>query len=159
MTLKGGSFMTVPPVTPTTGTSLAGGNFQATNILDKVYSLILQMLAALQRVAVAQSERLDFLTQWQKAYSDLLDQVHTFIKSNGDGIDGTNSNEMTARDDLNRLNSSFTEMMKNRRSLLSDDGKALQSQVTQTTDNTTQQLQAATSILQTLSTILSSIYR
>lgn len=153
--------MSVPvtPTPPPDSTNLAPANYTSTNVLDRVFSLILKMLQALQRVAVAQSDRLTFLTQWQKAYSDLMDQVHTFIKNNGDFIGGPDSAMSTARDDLNRLNTSFTEMMRNRRSLISDDSKALQSNVSQTNDAVNQQSTTGTTILQELSTILSSIYR
>lgn len=149
----------VTPVTPTEGSSVSSANFSGTIILNRVYSLLLEVLQSLQRAAVAQSDRLNVLTDWQKAYSDLLDQVHTFVKSNGDGIDGSATNEMTARDDLNRLNSSFTEMMKNRRSLISDDAKALQSFISQSNDAINQQLTMGTSFIQTISGLTSSIWR
>jgi hypothetical protein len=97
------------------------------------------------------------LTQWQKAYTDALAQVHTFISGSVD-IGGTSSGDVTARNDLNKLNSSLIQTMQNRQSVVSDDAKALQSNVNQSNDAVNQQSNLGTAIIQELGTLLSSIY-
>lgn len=129
-------------------------------ILDRIFRLLVSMIESLQGVAAAQADRLSFLTQWQKAYTDKMNQVPTFIQSNGmPGIDGGGDESRSARDDLNRLNSTFTENMRANRSVISDDAKALQSNVNQSNDAVTQQSDLTTALIQQFSTILGAIYR
>lgn len=140
-------------------TSLHWGKYGRVLILDAVFRLLSTMIGSLQSVAAAQASRLSFLTQWQKAYTDSMNQVHTFIKSNGDAIGGGGSAEGAARDDLNRVNSTYTEQLRNRRSVIADDAKALQSNVNQSNDSVNQQSQLATALIQEMSTILGAIFR
>ncbi|MCB1112840.1 MAG: hypothetical protein H7A37_01685 [Chlamydiales bacterium] len=138
-----------------------------TLIIDRVFLLLVRMIEVLQKCAAAQSDRLNFLTQWQKAYTDQMDTIHAFAGDNGDAIDKTGDAEndssvreqRDARDDLNRVNSTYTEELRSRRSVISDDAKSLQTTVNQTSDAANQQTNMATSLLQQLSTILSAIYR
>lgn len=152
----------VGPVTAanaTDSTSLAPGNYVKTLILNDIFKLLIKVITTLQNVAAAQAERLNFLTQWQKAYTDLQNQIHTFIKNNGDGISGGGDDNSNARDDLNRLNSTYTQQLQNQQSIISDDAKALQSNVNQSNDAVNNQSNFATSIIQELTTILGSIFR
>lgn len=129
-------------------------------ILDRIFRLLVQMIESLQGVAAAQADRLSFLTQWQKAYTDKMNQVPTFVQNNGmPAIDGSDDKSRGARDDLNRLNSTFTENLRANRSVISDDAKALQSNVNQSNDAVTQQSDLTTSLIQEFSTILGAIYR
>lgn len=143
----------------TDSTSLAPGNYVKTLILNDIFKLLIKVITTLQNVAAAQAERLNVLTQWQKAYTDLQNQIHTFIKDNGDGIAGGGDDNSNARDDLNRLNSTYTQQLQNQQSIISDDAKALQSNVNQSNDAVNNQSNFATSIIQELTTILGSIFR
>jgi dsDNA-specific endonuclease/ATPase MutS2 len=159
--------MTVPPVTPPPvtadnaidETSLAPGNYVRTLILNDIFKLLIRVVTTLQSLATTQAERLTFLTQWQKAYTDLQNQIHTFVQGNGDGIQGDNEDASNARSDLNRLNSTFTQQLQNQQSVVSDDAKALQSNVNQSNDAVNNLSNFTTSIIQELSTILGSIFR
>jgi hypothetical protein len=149
----------VTPTYPADPTSLGSAGYTSTIILNDIFDLVVEMTTSLQNVAAAQAERLNFLTDWQKAYTDALAQVHTFIKNNGDSIDANNSSEAQARDDLNRLNSNLIQTMQNRQSVVSDEAKALQSNVNQSNDAVNQQSNLGTAIIQELSSLLSAIYK
>lgn len=146
------------PVDPVDTTSLAPAKYNKTIILNRIFELILKMLGTMQNVATAQADRLTFLTQWQKGYTDKMNQVKVFLKD-----DSTVSTNLTADDttrgNLNQLNSQLTEKLRNQSSIVSDESKATQGTVNQSNDAVNQQSTMGTSILQELSTILSSIYR
>ena len=171
-------------------------------VLDRIFSLLVALIDSLQKCAAVQANRLNFLSQWQKAYTDQMNQIHAFVAFNGDGIgiidgdqaedwdgtvldgsqtdlfgnpitpdtflainndrrwvDGQKPEEaVKARSDMNTLNTNFTQQMQGNRQVISDDAKALQTSVNQTNDAVQQQTDMATSILQQLSTILTSIF-
>jgi len=139
-------------------TELAPGHFTASSILNNVFNEILQMTTSLQYAAAAQANRLTFLTNWQQAYTNLIGEVHTFIKGGNDALGEDTSNNTTARSDLNNLNSNLIQTMQNRQSVISDDAKALQSNINQSNDAVNQQSDLGTAIIQELSTLLSAIY-
>lgn len=152
--------MTVPPITNDDPTSLRAAEFYRVRIIDRVFLLLVKMIDVLQKAAAALAERLQFLTEWQKAYTDQMDQIHTFVAQNGDYKSDDNSDKSRQmRDELNRINTTFTEQARSRRSIVSDDAKALQTNVNQLSDAVNQQTNMATSLLQQLSTILSVIFR
>ncbi|MCE5319039.1 MAG: hypothetical protein LLG04_16965 [Parachlamydia sp.] len=168
-------------------TSRAPGNYGKPFILNRVFDLLVLMIDVLQRTAAAQANRLNFLTQWQKAYTDELNQIHSFVASNGDGearqlTDGgtintggsgtqdfrTNDNGIDKvgddssgkiRGELNSLNSIYTQQIQGNLNVISNDAKALQANVNQSNDSVQSQSDMATSILQQMSTILTSIYQ
>jgi hypothetical protein len=70
---------------------LRSGNFGKPYILNRVFDLLVLMIDVLQRTAAAQANRLNFLTQWQKAYTDELNQIHAFVAGNGDQM-GSSAN-------------------------------------------------------------------
>lgn len=153
--------MTVPvtPAPPADPTSLQTGNYTSTIILNRIFKLLLTMITSLQNVAASQASRLKFMSQWQSAYTDAMSQIHTFIKGGGGAFSGTSSADATARDDLNRLNANFTQTLQNRQSVVSDDAKALQSNVNQSNDAVNQQANLGTAILQELGTLLATIFK
>lgn len=57
-------------------------------VLYRVLGLLITMIGSLQRVAAAQADRLNFLSQWQNAYTSLASQVHFFAYGDGSYIDG-----------------------------------------------------------------------
>lgn len=142
-------------------TSLSSGNYTKTGILNNIFNLIIDMTTTLQVAAAAQANRLTFLTSWQRAYTDAMSQVHTFVQNNGDysGVSGSGSDAINTRADLNRLNTNLTQTMQNRQSVVSDDAKALQSAINQTNDAVSQQSNLGTAIMQELGTLLSSMFR
>jgi hypothetical protein len=164
------------PVTPTDPfaayaenppTSLAPGQYVDTIILNKIFDLLANMINVLQNVGTSQANRLTLYTDWQQAYTDAMNQVHSFVRDNGDGSkdngtaidDETNTTASNDRQDLNTTNSTYTEELRSDQSTISDDAKSLQSDVNQTNDEVNQQSDMATSIIQELSTILGSIYQ
>lgn len=153
--------MTTPvtPPAPPDPTSLAPANYTSTIILNRIFKLVLNMITSLQNVAAAQASRLKFMSSWQAAYTDAMSQVHTFIQGDGKAFSGTGSGDITARDDLNRFNASLIQTMQNRQSIVSDDAKALQSNVNQSNDAVNQQSNLGTAILQELGTLLQSIFK
>jgi hypothetical protein len=154
--------MSTPPVLPTPPadpTNLQTGNYTSTIILNRIFALILGMIPSLQNAAAAQANRLKFMSQWQAAYTDAMSQIHTFIKGGTGAFSGTDSASATKRDDMNRLNANFVQTLQNRQSVVSDDAKALQSNVNQSNDAVNQQSNLGTAIIQELGTLLSAIFR
>lgn len=142
-------------------TSLASGHYLNTLILDKVYGLIVKMINALQDAAISLAGQLKVLTNWQKAYSEKMAQVHTFVALNGDPeyISGTGTDEGTIRQDLNQVGTTYTERMRSANSIVADLAKALQTSISQVQDSVTQQSNMATSIIGQFKEILASIFK
>jgi len=149
----------VLPIPPADPTSLQYGNYTSTIILNRIFKLILGMLPSLQNAAASQASRLKFLSQWQAAYTDAMSQIHTFVKGDGKAFSGTDDAAATARDDMNRYNSQLLTTLQNRQSVVGDDAKALQSNVSQSNDAVNQQSNLGTAIIQEMSSLLSAIYR
>lgn len=134
--------------------------FCKTLILNRIFDLLVKMIGVLQNAAVAQANRVNFLSEWQKAYTDAMDQVHSFAASNGDAYDNAgDDSDASLMSDLNQTNSIYTTSEQNRRSVVSDDAKSLQTTVNQTSDAVNSQTSLATSFLQELSTLLSTVFR
>lgn len=131
-------------------------------IIDKVFLILVKLIETLQKTAATQSDRLKLYTEWQKAYTAQMDQVPAFTANNNayNGIITSSADAAkTGRDDLNKINATFTEQIRGRRGIVSDDAKALQTNVNQTSDAVNQQTNMATSLLEQLSTILGAIFR
>jgi len=141
-------------------TSLASMGASKTQILDRIFQLLANMIDILQSVAAVQSDRLLMYSNWQKAYTDQISQIPIFISGQNNypgsvtGQDGT-----SLRSDLNQLASQDKDKLTSERQVISDDSKAHQSAINQSTDAVTQQSNFASSILEQLSTLLSSIFR
>ncbi len=154
--------MTSPvlPPAPPDNTRLAPGNYTASIVLNKIFHLIGIVLTSMQSVAAAQASRLTIYSSWQTAYSDMMNQIHTFSANNGDaGVQSpTDSGQTNVRSDMNKLNSQLIQVMQNRQSIIGDDAKALQSNVSQSNDAVNQQATMGTSILQDLSTLLGTVF-
>lgn len=155
------------PVGYVDSTSLAPGHYGKPLILDQIFLLLVKMIEVLQRTAAAQAQRLNFLANWQKAYTDQMNQIHSFVAQNGDGHSGFNEGGLDSsstesgqiRQDLNSVNTTYTQQMQGNLNVISNDAKALQTNVNQTNDAVQAQTDMATSILQQLSTILTAIYQ
>lgn len=138
-----------------------GATTDDTLILNKIFALLVTMIGTLQQVTIAQSQRLNFLTSWQQAYTALQGQIRTFVQGGPENavISGGGQDSSNARDNLNQANQTYTQEIQAKRSVISDDAQAMQNTVNNSNDTTNQQTSIATQIIQTFSTILSSIYR
>jgi len=136
--------------------------FERTLLIDTILKLIIKLIGSLQEVTAALSERLSFLSQWQKAYTDQMDQIVAFSKGapTQDAVIGQSSSGASdARDNLNRVNATYTEQLRSRQSIVGDTADSLQTTVNQLSDAVSQQTSMATSLLEQLSTILTTIYK
>jgi hypothetical protein len=151
-------------------TDNAPGNYGAPLVLNSVFELLLDMLNSLQHTAQFQANRLNILTAWQQAYTTQMNGIHVFVANNGDGTqltgasatsvdDPTDTTASAVRSDLNKTNSNWTQVLQGNNGVVSNDAKALQSEINQTNDAVQSQTDMATSLLQTMSTILTSIYQ
>lgn len=129
-----------------------------TRVLNRIFSLLVLLIEALQKVAAAQSDRLTIFSQWQKAYTDLQNEIR-YVTDGDDRFNTDLSNNDGQRTDFNSQNATYTEIIKANKSVIGDDAKNLQTQINQSTDAVNQQASMATSILQQLAAIFSSIYR
>lgn len=156
-----GKSLSANPYAPT---SLAGADFHKTLILDRIFTLISSLVGTLQNIAAVQANRLVILSNWQQAYTNNLSQLHTFLQTDGTFIanksTGNNDARAYVRGQANdKVNASLRELLQSNRSIVGDTAKALQSNVNQTNDAVSQQAQAATAILQELTSLLGAIYR
>lgn len=132
-------------------------------VLNRIYALVAEILNTMQGLTAAQASRLTLLSQWQKAYTDTISQLHIFTaddNANQDPGGATNGLDGTGATDLNTTtNSSFRSILDNNNSIVGDDAKAMQSNVNQSNDAVSQQANLATSLIQELSSLLSAIFR
>lgn len=139
-------------------TTLASVGFDKVNILNRIFILLASLMGTMQKVAAAQADRLRILTQWQAAYTNEVNQVPVFLQDNNEPFIGAAGHE-GLRASLNTYNTTLRDSVTSFRTAISDDAKSLQSYVNQSNDAATQQADMATSFLQELTTLLSSIYR
>lgn len=150
---------------PFTPSSLVSANFKKVLVLDRIYAIVADLLGSLQRIAAVQANRLVILSNWQRAYTDSLSQLHTFLQNDGTYLatrptDVSGAELAFARTQANdKTNATLRELMQSNRAIVSDDAKALQSNVNQTNDAVSQQANAATAIIQELNTLLAAIFR
>lgn len=140
--------------------SLQQAHYGTVLILDRIFQKIVALIQSLQGITATQASRLDFLSSWQRAYSDLENQVPVFTQGGeAFGENDEDSGGNTFRDDANRVASTYTEQIRNRRTLVENDARALQSNVSNNNDAVEQQANTATAILQQFSTMLSAIFK
>lgn len=152
-------FRTIGGSTSTGPTSSENGAAK-TQVMNRIFSLLVLMIESLQKVAAAQSDRLQVLSKWQAAYTDLQNQIKYVTSENLDSRFNKNLYEKDGkRADFNENNSRYTETIKARNAVVGDDAKNLQTQLNQTTDAVNQQGSMASSILQELTSIFKSLYR
>lgn len=134
-------------------------------VLNRIFTLIINILAVLHQVAAAQADRLIILSNWQNAYTNSLGQLHIFLANDSTRLDESLHNDdkqllADQRSDANdKINGSFRDLMQNLRSVTSDDAKSMQSNINQTNDAVSQQANIATTIIQDLTGLLNSIFR
>lgn len=140
--------------------SLAGNSAEKVIIINRIIVLLISMIQTLQGVGVAQAGRLRFTTAFQQAYVALQTQIPTFVRGSPGAIGSTSSDATQVRNDLNAsFNSILTDNLRSLRGLQEDRAKQQESNVNQTNDAVNQQTDMATTMLQELSTLLSTILR
>lgn len=134
--------------------------FCKTLLLNSVFDSLVGMIDVLQTTAVAQANRVNFLSEWQNAYTDALNQIHSFAAYNGDPYsDPNNTTDSTLMTNLNQTNSIYSTTEQNRRSVISDDSKSLNTSVNQSSNSVNNQSSLASSFLQEQSTLLSAVFK
>lgn len=124
-------------------------------VINRILFLLITLLNTVQQVAAAQAQRLTFLTSWQRAYTDLLGQIRSFVKDGPEGLD--NDDVISKR--LNTPNQQYTTILQARQQAVSDDSKAMQSTVQGSQDIAQQQGSMITSFIQEISSILAVIFK
>ncbi|HRD55386.1 MAG TPA: hypothetical protein PLC42_03210 [Parachlamydiaceae bacterium] len=144
---------------------------QDVTILNDILHLVIQMILSIQRVAASQADRLSLYTSWQRGYTDLLNQVHVFTAASDDKLRDFNSGnpftdnpslsdvQKKRQDEQGNFNAGMVQQITAYKDTVSEDAKALQSRVNQSSDAFNDQANTATAILQEISTILSAIFR
>ncbi len=144
-------------------TSVDTSQTKKTAVLNNIFFLLVELITSVQKAAAAQASRLNFLTGWQQAYTELQNQVPTFTQHFNNGVVGTigstTNKAANARNDANRINASFITQIQANTNIVSDYAKSLQSSVNQTNDATNQQSDMATTFIQDLQTIISAIFK
>lgn len=153
----------------------------STVILDTVLLSLINMIGTIQSVAAAQANTLNFLSQWQQSYTSKLNQLHTFAQGDGTvlgtftsalvqilpggatGVADSNNSwnqdgAQAVRNSLNSVNQSYLSKLTADQNTIADNAKSLQSNVNQSSDEASQEASIADSILQEMSTIVSSIF-
>jgi len=148
----------IPPIVSNDSTSLAVADFGQTQRIDQVFLVLTNLLNILQNVAITQADSLNFFTEWQQAYNNLMSKVPVFTSASTP-FGGVTTADINIRSNMNNLNSNYLEQIRSNSSIVSDDAKAMQSNISQTTDMVTQFGNMATAFLQEMSTILSAVYR
>jgi hypothetical protein len=128
-------------------------------VIDRILRLLISMIDVLQRISAVQANRLSFLTEWQRAYTDQLTDVPQYTAGDGTPLESNATHAKNWRSDVNSRMQSVTEKIRAWRGEVQDQAKALQSSINASQDAANQQTQMATSLLQQLSTILAQIFR
>ncbi len=141
--------------------SIAGTDSAKTAIILDLFRLLVEVINTLQKVAAAQGERLAFYAGFQKAYTDLIAQIPIITHQDIDfAIKSGDDKVLTAAGSfVQAQNQSFAETLRSFRSVLGDEAKQHQTTVNQSNEIVTQQANLGTSLLQELSTILTTMFK
>lgn len=142
--------------------SSVGASMPKVRIIQRIYALIVEMIAMLQRTTAAQSQYLKVLTLQQSAMTDLVAKTHVFTSTDGSSIAVTGTtvtDAQTHRDELNQVVSAWVDGIKARRDFAKNEAQSAQSYLNNSNDAVNQQASMATALIQELSTLLGAIYR
>ena len=145
------------PTPPADPTSLRSAGYTLASILNGVFKSIISITTSLQSATAAEASRTTLMTSWQAAYTNMMNEVHTFTQGT-DFISGTDSKSVTGRGDLNRLNTAYIQTLQNRQGAISSTSKQLQSNVDQSNSAVTAMTSLASSFMQELSTLTGSTF-
>lgn len=141
-------------------TTVSTGTARRTLVLDRILRLLIEVIDVLQRVSAAQAQRLNFLTAWQSAYTEMLVNVPQYAQGDGSPLSHQNDDSKLFRNEVvNPHMQSILENVRAKRSAVQDEAKQLQTSINSSQDAANQQTQMATALLQQISGILSQIYR
>lgn len=125
------------------------GTVQANNvpkldILWKVFALIVTMITSIQKVTAIEAQRIGFLTNYQKAYTELISAIPTFAA--GHPFDDPTS--------VNSQNQAWAESLRAFQGVVTDSSKGLQSSVNTLNQASQDQATVATNMLQQMQSIM-----
>lgn len=142
-------------------TTLHPGKYLMGIMIIRVMNLLITMSKTLERVAVFQAEKLSFFSKMQNANTALMNTVHTFVLNNSDPIyiSGKETEQNTARQNLNQKMTGDIEEIKATNNLYTNTAKQVQTNVNQTQDKVSQQSNMLTSLIQQMRSINSAISR
>ena len=143
---------------PTDDTNLASGDYARLSILNVLLVLLTDSIDHLQNAAAHQADRLQILTAWQKAYTDKIAQIPTFVQDPSSGVAIYGSQSAEKRTEANTFNSTLTEKLRGYNTLVQNDSKMIQSNIDQSNNTVSQQANLVTALLQQLSSILGNIF-
>jgi hypothetical protein len=129
-------------------TTLAAGNYDSTIILNNIFGLLQKALTSVQDVAAVQAQRLQFYSNWQNYYANLMTEVPN------PGLQNSGNTAAGAQQTESQFNTTLITMLQNRQSIVSDATKAMQTVVNQSNDAATSQANLGSSLLQELTTLL-----
>ena len=138
---------------------MAGNDGPRLAIIWKVFALVVSMIGVIQKVAGVYADRLQRLSQWDTAYTNLISNIPVFTVGDGSPFDGGSSTEASKRQELNTKNQTLSQNLQGYRSLVESTEKGVQSKVNNLNDAVNSQADLGTSLLQQMQTILSSIFK
>jgi len=147
-------------VSPIDQTSLASGQFNTTVIMNNIFKLLTRSLTAIQNVAATQAQSLQFFSNWQNYYTNLMTLVPNptqFPNLNGEtGVSGGHANTPSAgaQQTASQFNTTLITKLQNRQSIVGDQTKAMQTVVNQSNDAASAQANLGSSLLQEMTTLL-----
>lgn len=130
-------------------------------VLNRIFALLVAMIQTLQNVTAAQADRLNFLSNWQTVYTNVINQIKTFTEGDSTYIGTGNATSSTAtiRNNLNQLNQTYVQQLTANRNIINTQAQSEQSNISSGQDAITQQTDLATAIIQQSSTLIGSIFR
>lgn len=140
--------------------SLAGNDSSKVQVINRILVLLIKIIKSLQEVGIEQAGHLRFTTSYQRAYTTLQTQVPIFLRSSTGPLGGTGDQAIKDRGEINTVfNANIIDNLRNLRGLQEDSAKKQQSDLNQTNDAVNQQTDMATTFIQQMSSLLSSILR
>ncbi|MDB2614138.1 hypothetical protein N9Y92_03145 [Chlamydiales bacterium] len=159
--------------------------FDKPRMLRSLYVLLAEMVETLQTLTVAQSQRLDFFGEYQKAYADLAETVPHYMRGDasnassadlgykqrvnvlkGEGglwnvhrINSDSNRDAEARSETAVLSSQYVENLRSFRTGVADLARLHQAAIAQSNEAVNQQTYVATQILQQLYSLTQSIFK
>ncbi len=138
--------------------SLQGNESHKTKLIGEVFSVISDMIGTLQSVAASQANRLTYYANLQQAYTNLMGNVPTVTNADLKHLNLSSDELNTLQNQATTVNQALTNKLQNYRDVVTDKSQSFQSVVNQSNQEVSQQGDLATSLLQELSTILTSLY-
>lgn len=134
-------------------------------VVSRILALLTKTINLLQQISASQAQHLSFQTSWQSNYTTLLTQVPQFAAGDRTPLGGSSTDRTIdvraaafRNKDINPKMQNILQQVQARQSNVQDTAKSQQTNINQSQDASNQLSQMLTSLLQTMQTILSSIY-